>query len=91
MPCELEEEQITRPHSQVITKKVIQAAKEAGGTDYRACVVFGLLVNKRWWEHQASVELWDANLHKLRAVASEVIAKAMLVLPIASTCCCLLC
>lgn len=86
MPCELEEDQITRPHSKVITKKVIQAAKEAGGSDHRACVVYCLLVNKRWWTHQASVELWDASLHKVRAVASEVIAKAMLVPPITSVC-----
>lgn len=79
MPCELEEEQITRPHSKIITNKVIQAAKDAGGNEHRACVVYCLLVNKRWWMHQALVELWDADLHKVRAVACEVIAKAMLV------------
>lgn len=78
VPCELEEEQITRPHSKVITKKVIQAAKEAGGREHRACVVYCLLVNKRWWKHQALVELWDADLHRVRAVACEVIAKAII-------------
>lgn len=77
MPCELDEEQITCPHSKVITKKVIQAAKEAGGKEYQACVVFCLLVNKRWWKHQALVELWDADLHNVRAVACEVVAKQM--------------
>jgi len=85
VPCELEEEQITRPHSQIITKKVIQAAREAGGTENRACVVYCLLVNKRWWQHQSGAELWDADLHKVRAVACEVIAKAMLVLCICSS------
>jgi hypothetical protein len=85
VPCELEEEQITRPHSKIITNKVIQAAKDAGGNEHRACVVYCLLVNKRWWMHQALVELWDADLHKVRAVACEVIAKAMLVPSIPSS------
>ncbi len=79
VPCELEEEQITRSHSKIITKKVVQAAREAGGHEHRACVVFCLLVNKRWWRHQSLDELWDADLHHGRAVACEVIAKAMLV------------
>jgi hypothetical protein len=39
VPCELEESAITRSHSTVITNKVVQAAKEAGGQKYRACVV----------------------------------------------------
>ena len=39
IPCELEESAITRSHSTVITKNVVQAAKEAGGQKYRACVV----------------------------------------------------
>ncbi|KAH8891787.1 hypothetical protein GQ53DRAFT_794023 [Thozetella sp. PMI_491] len=78
VPCELEPGQITQPHSKIITKKVLQAAREAGGKSHRACVVFCLLVNKRWWKHQALVELWDADLHECRAVACEVIAKAII-------------
>ncbi|KAK0641970.1 hypothetical protein B0T16DRAFT_336257 [Cercophora newfieldiana] len=78
VPCELAEELVTRPHSKIITKKVIKAAKEAGGTANGACVVFCLLVNKRWWKHQALVELWDADLHNIRAVACEVIAKQII-------------
>ncbi|KAH8912687.1 hypothetical protein BR93DRAFT_948814 [Coniochaeta sp. PMI_546] len=78
VPCELEEDQITRPHSKIITKKVIQAAREAGGSEHRACVVYCLLINKRWWKHQSLVELWDADLHRVRAVACEVIAKAII-------------
>lgn len=39
VPCELEESAITRSHSTVITNKVVQAAREAGGQKYRACVV----------------------------------------------------
>jgi hypothetical protein len=43
VPCELEENVITKAHSHVITTGVVKAAKEAGkvgeGEDYRACVV----------------------------------------------------
>ncbi|KAH7035767.1 uncharacterized protein B0I36DRAFT_239642 [Microdochium trichocladiopsis] len=75
VPCELAEELITQPHSRIITRKVVLAAKEAGGAEHRACVVFCLLTSKRWFKHQALVELWDADLHKLRAKACEMIAK----------------
>lgn len=79
VPCELDEAQITKAHSRVITEKVIQAAREAGGADHRACVVFGLLVNRRWWTRQSLRELWDADLHRVRAVACEVMAKNLCV------------
>jgi hypothetical protein len=78
VPVELNPELVTRPHSRVITPKVIKAAKEAGGSEHGACVVFCLLINKQWWRHQALVELWDADLHHLRAVACEVIAKQII-------------
>ncbi|KAM0326669.1 hypothetical protein ACHAQA_006539 [Verticillium albo-atrum] len=78
VPCELDEADITKPHSGVITNKVIQAAKEAGGTQHKSCVVFSLLVCKRWFKHQALVELWDADMHVVRAVACEVIAKRLI-------------
>ena len=77
VPCELEEDLVTKAHSKVITKAVVKAAKEAGGREHRACVVFGLLVNKRWFRQQALKELWDADLHHVRATACEVIAKQM--------------
>lgn len=75
VPVELEPEQVTCANSRVITKQVIRTAKEAGGREYRACVVFCLLVNKRWFKHQSIVELWDADLHKVRSIACEVLAK----------------
>jgi hypothetical protein len=81
VPCELEEDLITQAHSRVITRGVVKAAKEAGkfvdGEDYSACVVYCLLVNKRWFKKQAMLELWDADLHNVRATACEVIAKQM--------------
>nr|WNZ75334.1 Calcium channel yvc1 [Trichoderma harzianum] len=78
VPCEMEESRITAPHSRIITTNVIQAAKEAGGQEYKGCVVYALLVNQRWFNHEANVELWDASLHNLRAEACGVIAKALI-------------
>lgn len=78
VPCELEETRITESHSRIITTAVIKAAKEAGGREYGACVVYCLLVNKRWFKKQAMLELWDADLHNIRAMACEVIAKQLI-------------
>jgi len=79
VPCELEPSKITAAHSRIITPKVVKAAKEAGGQEYAACVVYALLVNKRWFKKQAMIELWDADLHNVRATACEVIAKQLYV------------
>lgn len=73
----MDEVEITKAHSKIITTKVVKAAKEAGGSHYGSCVVFCLIVCKRWFKHQALAELWDADLHRVRAVACEVIAKQM--------------
>ena len=77
IPCEMEESEVTKSHSRIITQKVIKAAKEAGGSDHGACVVYCLLVNMRWFRQEAILQLWDAELHKLRAVACGIIAKQM--------------
>ncbi|EFX04001.1 potassium ion channel [Grosmannia clavigera kw1407] len=78
IPCEMEEELVTRSHSKIINKAVIKAAKEAGGEEYRGCVVFCLLICKRWFRHQALAELWDASMHQVRGIACEVIAKQII-------------
>ncbi|RDW69314.1 hypothetical protein BP6252_08334 [Coleophoma cylindrospora] len=78
VPCELEEDCITKAHSHVITPSVVEAAKNAGEGEYNACVVYALLVNKRWFKKQAMLELWDADLHNVRAIACEVIAKTLI-------------
>lgn len=78
VPVELDQGLVTAPHSKVITKKVVTAAKEAGGRENRACVAYCLLVCKRWFKHQSLVELWDCDLHAVRAVACEVIAKQII-------------
>ena len=79
VPCEMEELKITKANSPVITRKVIKTAKEAGGEEHQACVVYCLLVCYRWVKKQATLELWDADLHNVRADACEVLAKQMYV------------
>lgn len=78
IPIELPEDKITAANSGVITQNVVKTAKDAGGKDYAACVVYCLLVCKRWFKRQALLELWDADLHEVRAVACEIIAKRII-------------
>ena len=75
VPCELEEWKITKANSPVITPKVLLTALEAGGKEHKACIVYSLLVCFRWFKRQALLELWDADLHNVRAVACDVLAK----------------
>ncbi|PSK36186.1 Eukaryotic translation initiation factor 2 subunit alpha [Elsinoe australis] len=82
VPCELEEDRVTAAHSAIVTPAVIETAKSAGkyGSehDYSACVVFCLLICKKWFKRQAVLELWDSDMHDVRATACEVIAKRII-------------
>ena len=78
IPIELDEAKIIKANSPVVTKKVIKTALEAGGSEHKQCVVYCLLVCKRWFKKQAMLELWDSDLHDVRAVACEVIAKRII-------------
>ena len=78
IPIELDEAKITKANSPVITEKVIRTAREAGGEEYKSCVVYCLLVVKRWFMKQSVLELWDSDLHDVRAVACEIIAKRII-------------
>ncbi|KAL8828710.1 MAG: hypothetical protein Q9191_002437, partial [Dirinaria sp. TL-2023a] len=90
IPCELEEWKITKANSPVITPKVVRTAKEAGFVggggganpnkkkEDGACVIYCLLVCNRWFRRQALLELWDADLHNVRATACEVLAKRII-------------
>ncbi|KAF1912912.1 hypothetical protein BDU57DRAFT_559117 [Ampelomyces quisqualis] len=78
IPCELEEEQITKAHSPILTKAVLDTARAAGGEQHQACIVFCLLVVKKWFMKQSNAELWDADLHDVRAVAAEMMAKRLI-------------
>lgn len=78
IPCEMEESKITKAHSPIITHKVIMTTKEAGGTEHAGCIVYCLLVCYRWFKRQAMLELWDADMHNVRATACEVLAKQII-------------
>ncbi|OJD35450.1 potassium ion channel yvc1 [Diplodia corticola] len=78
IPCEMEESLVTCAHSHVITPSIVKLAASAGGDDYNACVVYCLLVVNKWFKRQATLELWDSDLHDVRAVACEVIAKRII-------------
>ena len=78
IPIELEETKVTKANSPVITDQVVKTAKAAGGDEHKACVVYCLLVVKRWFKQQAMLELWDSDLHDVRAVACEFIAKRII-------------
>ena len=52
-------------------------AKSAGGDENAACVVYCLLVARKWFNRLAVLELWDADLHHLRAVSCDIIAKRL--------------
>ncbi len=71
---EIEEERVTKALSPVITPAVIKTSREAGG----ACVVYALLVCRRWFHRQSLLELWAADLYRVRAVAAEIIAKRII-------------
>ena len=78
IPCELEEWKVTKANSPVITKNVVRLAKEAGGKESSSCVVYCLLVCRRWFKRQAMIELWDADMLDVRATACEVLAKQII-------------
>lgn len=77
IPYELQQSLITNPNSSIITKDVIHTAKDAGGEEFRACILFCLLVCERWFHIEALNALWDSSLLDCRALACQVIAKQM--------------
>ncbi|GAM84500.1 hypothetical protein ANO11243_024960 [Dothideomycetidae sp. 11243] len=86
IPCEMEESRVTAAHSGILTPAVIATAKSAGkyggegdsSHDYSACVVYCLLICRKWFRRQALLELWDSELHEVRATACEVVAKRLI-------------
>ena len=75
--CEVETSDITRPTSSIVTRHVVLKAKRAGGDKNAACVVFCLLMARKWFNRLAVLELWDAGLHHLRAITCDIIAKRL--------------
>ncbi|EED19700.1 potassium ion channel Yvc1, putative [Talaromyces stipitatus ATCC 10500] len=78
IPYELEQSVITNPNSNVITKSVIHTARQAGGEEYRACILFCLLVCQKWFHTEGLHALWDSPLCDCRALACQVIAKKII-------------
>ncbi|KAG8526596.1 uncharacterized protein KY384_008797 [Bacidia gigantensis] len=78
LPCEVEELKVTKANSPVVTPKVMATAREAGGKDNKACIIYCLMVCFRWFKRQAVLELWDADLHEVRAIACDVLAKRLI-------------
>jgi hypothetical protein len=80
---------LTRPHSRVITDKVLALAWEAGGDD-KACVIFALLacrklshrltqgVDCRYFRQRSLTDLDESELHRLRMQGCERMAKLMI-------------
>jgi hypothetical protein len=54
---ELDESAITNANSSVITKGVVDTARNAGGEEFKSCVVYCLLVCVRWFKIQAKLEV----------------------------------
>ncbi|KAF3937285.1 hypothetical protein ABW19_dt0201221 [Dactylella cylindrospora] len=78
VPCELDEDLIIKPHSPIITQKVIELTRNAGDHEHRACVIYCLLVCLQWFRWQSLKELYDADLGQLRAVACQMLAKRII-------------
>ncbi|UPX10190.1 Calcium channel yvc1 [Ascochyta rabiei] len=78
IPYEIEEDKVTKANSPIITQAVLDTANKAGGEDKTACVVYCLLIVNKWFKKQAAAELWDADLHDVRAVAAEMMAKRII-------------
>ncbi len=53
IPREIDEEKVTQANGPIITRQVEATAKTAGGEEHKACVVYCLLVCKRWFKRQA--------------------------------------
>lgn len=50
IPYEIEEEKVTKANSPIITQAVLDTANKAGGEENKACVVFCLLIVKKWFK-----------------------------------------
>jgi hypothetical protein len=81
---------VTRPHSRVITERVLQLVWEAGGED-KACIIYSLMACRKyqpqfWWEgiddryfrRKSWNELADADLYALRVTTCDRMAKLII-------------
>ncbi|BFZ62032.1 Calcium channel yvc1 [Saitoella coloradoensis] len=81
IPVAYKESHVTKPNSRIITSDVIELVRTRAGVDSKetnACVVYALLMCRRWFMKQSKSNLPDADLNNLRAVACDVLAKQII-------------
>ncbi|ODQ55443.1 hypothetical protein SAICODRAFT_76435 [Saitoella complicata NRRL Y-17804] len=81
IPVAYKESHVTKPNSRIITNDVIELVRTRAGVDSKetnACVVYALLMCRRWFMKQSKSNLPDADLNNLRAVACDVLAKQII-------------
>ena len=79
IPLQVKESHLTNPKSRIITNKVLdlceRAASESG---VAGCVVYACLYCAQFFHRLCLSDIPDSDIHVLRAVACEVIAKRLL-------------
>lgn len=89
IPIEFDEIAITRPDSKVLNDNVYELVLRAAGGKgdgsagtssrrYRACLIFVLLIVKRWYRQSSDAYLYDSTLYDLRGLAAEHLAKKII-------------
>lgn len=77
IPLAVKESHITNPKSRIITKGVLDLVEKAGQAE-PGCVVFCCVYVARYFHRLCQKDLPDADVHVLRAIACEVIAKQLI-------------
>ncbi|OLL25622.1 Eukaryotic translation initiation factor 2 subunit alpha [Neolecta irregularis DAH-3] len=78
--CELDQEEIVKPNSRIMTKNVVALVEDIGGPAIhdRACIVFALLICRRYFQRQLVTDLTDTDVNLPRVVACDILAKRIL-------------
>lgn len=77
VPLQVKESHITNPKSRIITDGVLKLV-ESAAHDEPGCVVFCCVYVANYFHRLCSKDLSDADVHVLRAIACEVIAKRLI-------------
>lgn len=77
IPIEVKESHILNPKSRIITNSVLDLI-ESAADDEPGCVIFCCVWVARYFHHMCLKDLPDADVHVLRAIACEVVAKRLI-------------
>ncbi|CCG82591.1 putative Potassium ion channel Yvc1 [Taphrina deformans PYCC 5710] len=77
IPIVVKESHLTNPKSRIITPKVLDLIERAGESE-PGCVVFCCVYVAKYFHRLCDKDLPDADVHVLRAIACEVIAKQLI-------------